>query len=108
MIRKPQRNCAELDQETPAGSAVRSFSNVLALTVQRQAIAPGHGHRRVAELLLAHYADPQATGWGGVTPLMFATASSNRAVAEVLIDCKAGLNMCQSQWRLAPAADVRR
>jgi serine/threonine protein kinase len=43
--------------------ALQNLSNLLAQTVSefgRRMPAPGHGYRRVAELLLAHHADPQA------------------------------------------------
>ena len=49
-------------------------------------------HRRVAELLLAHQADLEATKRDGCTPLLTAAMFTNGSVAEVLIAHKANLN----------------
>jgi ankyrin repeat protein len=64
------------------------FEGMLAPAMQRS----GGNHRRVAELLLGHQADVEATNMAGCTPLWIATGFTNRPVAEVLIAHRANLN----------------
>ena len=49
-------------------------------------LAPGSGHKEIAELLIAKGADVNAKSKYGVTPLHYAAGNGHKEIAELLID----------------------
>lgn len=92
------------DQNLTAITAV--VSNQMAEAIAQLPESIKHGgrqHRQVAELLLSHGADLEATNNLGSTPLFSAATFTNLAVVEVLVAHKANLN-ATGQRGLTPLA----
>ena len=83
-------NIEAVKQHIAAGTDVNAKDDALEWTPLF--MAPGKGHKEIAELLLANGAEVNAKGDGGVTPLHIAPLGSHKEVAELLIAKGADVN----------------